>query len=139
MQRKIILGLSLLASLSSFATQASYTKYTVLNSTEGNANLSFHQAACSTHNLNNVGAFDKLVDDESRGICLLKSISGTLHIDGHDIPLSYNSSGTSYGQFVIIGYNYNGIWSAKIVSADVNDGFTTGSDLDLLEENEQFD
>lgn len=111
------------AGVFSASASASYTQYTVLNSTSGHIDLTFHQIACSEHYIKNIGAFELKADKEKRGICLLYQITGTLNIDGYKIPLKYTSSGTSYGQFVIMAKKTESSWSAKIASAPVMDGY----------------
>ncbi|PQJ61842.1 hypothetical protein [Photobacterium angustum] len=118
--KKLLLAIFpfLLFSAPSFA----YTKYTVLNSTSGTVDsLVFSQmtSLCGTHYLDNLTPLSLTSDTNSRGACLLTDIKGTLHIDGEDIPLEYHSSGTSYGQFVIVSKCVDHKMAAKIVYADI--------------------
>ncbi|KJF93709.1 hypothetical protein UB33_10520 [Photobacterium angustum] len=118
--KKLLLAILpfLLFSAPSFA----YPEYIVLNSTRGTIDeLTFYQVVCRPNYIDNLGP-QSLKQEEypyDRGDCLLRYIRGTLHIDGMDIPLEYNSFGTTHAQFAIIAKKIDNKWSAKIVSADI--------------------
>ncbi|PSV29239.1 hypothetical protein [Photobacterium sp. GB-72] len=139
--KKLLLAILpfLLFSAPSFA----YTKYTVLNSTSGTVDyLIFKQMSglfCGEHYIDNLTPWSLTPDSDGRGACLLKSIQGILHIDGEDIPLEYHSSGTSYGQFVIVSKRVDNKVTAKIVSADILGNYNNSDDTPQYDGNPQYD